>query len=944
MRTRPKEWLRVAAKGAMRLPRRTLAIGSVTGLVVLIGGVSAGAASGFFNDEFGNQQTGQNTANGILLPSNQWVKPIGTRTLVTNGRLPSSTLSPDGTTMAALTWQNFTGFLSLIDVTTGKIVQQVGTGSGSDPAIGDGSVAADGPFYSPDGKSLWVPQSSDLLRFSVQANGLVNTTPVVIQLSGPNGPALPSGMAFSVGGSKAYVALNGSNTLGVIDTATNALVTEIPVGNAPRQVVLVGDQAFVSNEGGRPAKPGDFTNLSDGTPIVSDNSTGAASTGTVSVVDLSTGQQTGSISVGLEPTAMYLHGRALFVANSNDDSVSVINTAAKQVTQTFNVNPLPGSTVGSYPNAITMPDAEHILVSIGRDNAIAVFRYNGPVSPVQYQGLLPTDWYPVNVAMDAKLGKIVVTNDKGIGARGPESTIAKGPGTNPATGHNTYDDTGSLTTFALPGQEDLGRYTHQVFVDNDWEHLLASRSSPSTAGATAAVPARLGEPSPIKHVFLIVKENRTYDQVLGDIAKGNGDPSLAQFGGTVTPNQHALANGFGLFDNFYDEGTLSADGHNWLMQADANDYIETEFGAFFRSYPAQGGDALAYQRDGFLWNAAQRAGQTAVSFGEYNNFFNVPATGYPTWQQWYQDSQILEGKASGPLPVPLDKYSTYADIPSLNAIDDHQYPRFDLNVPDQYRTDIWLRSFQQSEKTGNLANLNLMWMPDDHTSGVGSGDPNPVAQVADNDLAVGRVVDAISHSRFWKSSAIFVVEDDPQNGVDHVDGHRSTALVISPYAKRGVVLDNYYTQLNMVKTIEQILGIQPMNQEDRAAEPMFSAFTDHPDFTPYNTLPSQIPLTAGLAGVTAGTSAQAVRSAAVGSAKTVIPAAMMAIYQQWAAWSTHQHFGGAKPNEDLANPAMLNRLDWYSATGWVRPYPGDKKILAPDQVPGRNLPADYIGG
>ena len=944
MRTRPKEWLRAAAKVAMRLPRRTLAIGSVASLVVLIGGVSAGAASGFFNGEFGNQQTGQNTANGILLPSNQWVKPIGTRTLVTNGRLPSSTLSPDGTTMAALTWQNFTGFLSLINVTTGKIVQQVGTGSSSDPAIGDGSVAADGPFYSPDGKSLWVPQSIDLLRFSVQANGLVNTTPVVIQLTGPNGPALPSGMAFSPDGSKAYVALNGSNTLGVIDTATNALVTQVPVGNAPRQVVLAGDQAFVSNEGGRPANPGDFTNLSDGTPIVSDNSTGAASTGTVSIVDLGTGQQTGIISVGLEPTAMYLHGRALFVANSNDDSVSVIDTAAKQVTQTFNVNPLPGSAVGSYPNAITMPDAEHILVSIGRDNAIAVFRYNGPVSPVQYQGLLPTDWYPVNVALDAKLGKIVVTNDKGIGARGPESTIAKGPGTNPATGHNTYDDTGSLTTFALPSQEDLGRYTHQVFVDNDWEHLLASRSSPSVAGATAAVPARLGEPSPIKHVFLIVKENRTYDQVLGDMAKGNGDPSLAQFGGSVTPNQHALASSFGLFDNFYDEGTLSADGHNWLMQADANDYIEKEFGAFFRSYPAQGGDALAYQRDGFLWNAAQRAGQTAVSFGEYNNFFNVPATGYPTWQQWYQDSQILEGKASGPLPVPLDKYSTYADIPSLNAIDNHQYPRFDLDVPDQYRTDIWLRSFQQSEKTGTLANLNLMWMPDDHTSGVGSGDPYPVAQVADNDLAVGRVVDAISHSRFWKSSAIFVVEDDPQNGVDHVDGHRSTALMISPYAKRGVVLDNYYTQLNMVKTIEQILGIQPMNQEDRAAEPMFSAFTNHPDFTPYNALPNQIPLTAGLAGVTAGTPAQAVRSAAVGSATTVIPAAMMAIYQQWAAWSTHQHFGGAKPNEDLANPAMLNRLDWYSATGWVRPYPGDKKVLAPDQVPGRNLPADYIGG
>jgi hypothetical protein len=190
--------------------------------------------------------------------------------------------------------------------------------------------------------------------------------------------------------------------------------------------------------------------------------------------------------------------------------------------------------------------------------------------------------------------------------------IDQGPSTNPATGHNTYDDTGSLTIFSQPSDAALGKYTHQVFVNNDWEHLLASGRAAGAGVAPAAVPARLGGKSPIKHVFLIVRENRTYDQVFGDVAKGNGDPSLAQFGAKATPNAHALANRFGLFDNFYDEGTLSADGHNWLMQADANDYIEKEFGAFFRSYPAQGGDALAYQRDGFIWNAAQRAGQTAA--------------------------------------------------------------------------------------------------------------------------------------------------------------------------------------------------------------------------------------------------------------------------------------------------------------------------------------------
>ncbi len=248
-------------------------------------------------------------------------------------------------------------------------------------------------------------------------------------------PDLPSGMALSPDGSKLYVALNGVNKLGVIDTATSQLTQTIPVGNAPRQVVLVGSDAFVSNEGGRPAKPGEFTNQSDGTAIVASKVTGAAITGTVSEVNLATGREVKEIPVGLEPTAEYLaQDGTLMVANSNDDTFSLIDPATGTVVQTVNVNPLPGSTVGSYPNAITMPDPGHILVSIGRDNALAVYGYSGPRSPVRYEGLLPTDFYPVNVTYDPAIGKIVVTNDKGIGARGPESTINKGPGTAPGAG------------------------------------------------------------------------------------------------------------------------------------------------------------------------------------------------------------------------------------------------------------------------------------------------------------------------------------------------------------------------------------------------------------------------------------------------------------------------------------------------------------------------------
>ncbi len=511
--------------------RRAIRLMATASLAVaLVGGLATAAvAAGVSGNPFGNEQVGTSYANGILLPTNQWIKPIGSRLLVGKGRVLSSSISPNGQYLAALTWNDFTGFLTIINLKTGQIIQQLGTGASGDPVIGDGTVAADGPLWSADGKSLWFPQTS-------------------------------------------------------------------------------------------------------------------------------------------------------------------------------------------------------------------------------------TDFYPVGAQYDPAIGKIVVTNDKGIGARGPGKTVNEGPGTAPGagsvTGHNTYSDTGSLTEFTMPSTAALGAYTHQVFVDNGWEHLLASRTLTNCSAAAAAVPARLGCPSTIKHVFLIVRENRTYDQVFGDAGKGNDDPTLAQFGATITPNAHKLASSYGLFDNFYDEGTLSADGHNWLVQADANDYIEREFGAFYRSYPAQGGDALAYQRDGFLWNAAEAAGRTVKAFGEYNNFITQPDP-VPSWSDYYQDSQILEGKATGPLPVPISATNTYADIPSLNAIDDHAYPAFNLGIPDQYRTDIWLQSFNQSVKTGQLANLNLIWMPDDHTAGVGSGDPNPVAEVADNDLAVGRIIDTISHSKFWKNSAVF---------------------------------------------------------------------------------------------------------------------------------------------------------------------------------------------
>ena len=314
-----------------RLRRRAVGLAAVVASAAVVG-IAAAAVTGA--DPFGSNQVGQEVNGAILLPTNQWVSPLGQRTLVSNARLVSSSLSPDGMTVAALSWNDFSGFLTLIDAKNGAIRQQVGA-PGQPKLPGDGTVAADGPFYSTDGTTLWVPQTSDLLRFSVNPDGTVVSPPTVVALptNGPGGAALPSGMAFVPGSNTAYVALNGFNTLGVLDTSTNTLVKQVPVGNAPRQVILEGNQAWVSNEGGRPTDGNDFTNLSDGTAIVSNRSTGAATTGTVSIVDLTAQKEVTELPVGLQPTAMYLDQKdgALFVANSNDDSVSIIDTTVARL-------------------------------------------------------------------------------------------------------------------------------------------------------------------------------------------------------------------------------------------------------------------------------------------------------------------------------------------------------------------------------------------------------------------------------------------------------------------------------------------------------------------------------------------------------------------------------------------------------------------------------------
>jgi YVTN family beta-propeller protein len=732
-----------------------------------------------------------------------------------------------------------------------------------------------------------------------------------------------------------YVAVNGNNTVMALDPTTGTVKNTWNVGIAPRELAFVGSKLYVSNEGGRLAQPGDQTINSYGTQVPANTYLGTSTTGTVSVIDTSNpSAAVGSIGVGLHPTALYVAGSAVFVANTNSDTVSVIDSTKDAVVQTITTQPWLTSQVGYEPTSIALTSDNHLLVTLGRANAVAVYRYTGqPQEPVSFIGLLPTDYYPAEVATVGS--QIVVTNTRGIDARGPELVFSKGTGTVPATGHGTHSTTASLTRFTLPSDRDIARSTSTVFAQNGWTFNSVAQASGRSAKAVP-VPTKLGAPSTIKHVFMLVKENRTYDQVYGDMPQGNGDASLAQFGAKVTPNQHALAQQFGLYDNTYDIGTNSAEGHNWLMQGDDPEYTESSAGEYTRSYDTED-DVLGHQRSGFLWTAVESAGKTARDFGEFNQFETKPATA--TWQQYYCVAKNVDaGGNPGQLTDPSIRQDTESPIPSLNAITNHDFPKFDTDIPDLYRYDIWKQDFE----TNGPAALNMFWLSSDHTGGT----PDPEAQVADGDLAVGKIVDEISHSPYWKDSAIFVVEDDSQDGADHVDGHRAPIQIISPYAQHGKVDSTYYSQITMVRTIEQILGAQPLNQKLAAATPMYGAFTNRPDFTPFNALPNQVPLTEGVAVTptcgadTLGRSGTAAKNLTAEVAKkTAIPAAEAGIVAQWQAWRAQQHFTGDSAVPDYADPEQMNRYTWYQAHSWKVPYPGDSKIYAPSQVPGAYIPS-----
>jgi DNA-binding beta-propeller fold protein YncE len=628
------------------------------------------------------------------------------------------------------------------------------------------------------------------------------------------------GLVLTRNNARALVCLSRNNTLGILDLSSGKMLSQIATGVAPYDVVLSPSEefAYVSNWGGWRPRPGDRTAPSSGTPTVIDER-GVACSGTVMKIDLGRGQVVKETAVGLHPANLTLSrdGTTLFVANANSDTVSILHTEQFDVTQTLTVRPDPALPFGSATNALTLSeDGKTLYACNAGNNAVAVIALEGQAV---LRGFVPAGWYPGAIISDGRY--LYVANVKGEGSRTPSPTNA---------GWNSHQHRGSISKIALPGADELKEYTAQVRANSRVPQILAALEKKRAGVKAVPLPARAGEPSVFEHVVYIIKENRTYDQVLGDVKEGNGDPSLCIFGDPITPNFHALAREFVLLDNFYCNGVLSADGHAWAIEGNATDHLEKQFGGFTRSYPF-GDDPLAYSSTGFLWDSVLLRGGSFRNYGEYNDTKVLPAEA--TFKEIFDDHNKRAGKI------------TYIDSIGIEALRRYSAagcPGWNMKIPDQVRVDFFLKEFRQAEKYGHWPNLVILHLPQDHTSGTTPDQPTPRAHVADNDLAIGRVVEAISRSKFWPTTCIFVIEDDPQDGWDHVDGHRSLCLALSPYSRRGRTISQFYNQTSVVHTMERILGVPPMNQLDALAPVMTACFADAPDLTPYRAQPARIKL------------------------------------------------------------------------------------------------------
>lgn len=794
--------------------------------------------------EFAVVNTG--ASGRVITPVNQVLTPAGTQVELWETRPQALALSPDG---KVLVTSGKTHEIFLIDPVKGNVLQKIALPSESARVTEsvsthilepdkEGQLSFTGLIFSKDGKRIFLSNVNGSIKIFerlAETNFQASATfPLPETALAQRKKDIPSGLALSADGKRLYVVLNLSNRLLEMDAMTGQQLRMMEVGVAPYDVVLAHGKAYVSNWGGRRPEAGSLTGPAGrGTRVRVDPVRHIASEGSVSVIDLASGKVVKEILTGLHTSALALSpdGKYLAIANSGSDTVSVLDARTDEVTRNINLAWQLGDPFGAMPNALAFsPNGRTLYVCNGTQNAIAVV----DLTRGRIRGLIPTGWFPGAIVYDEVHARLHVANVKGVG-----SGKRLKPGEK--VEFNSHQYFGSLSLIPLPSGMLLSRYTTTVLENMRHSVVRDAFLPPRLDQPPRPVPERTGEPSVFKHVVYIIKENRTYDQVLGDMKEGNGRADLCTFGEKITPNQHKLCRDFVLLDNTYCSGILSADGHNWADTAIATDYLEKSFAGFPRSYPDgmedTDIDALSYSSAGFIWDDALAHGKTVRSYGEFT-------IGETHWKDWSRKDKLKFRDFYDDFVGRKGEIEIWSR-PAVESLRHHMMTNtigWDLSVPDIFRAAQFISELKRFEETGDFPNLAIICLPNDHTSGTSAGKATPSAQVADNDLAFGQIVEAISKSKFWKDTCIFAIEDDPQAGWDHVSGFRTTAYVASAYTKRGAVIHNNYNQTGMLRTMELILGIPPMNQMDASASPMTACFTEAPDFTPFTSVPNQVPL------------------------------------------------------------------------------------------------------
>ncbi len=810
---------------------------------------------------------GPQTDGSVLLP-NQWrLRPAGKQVIV--GDFPASmALHPDGKHAAILHCGHGQHEVQILDIAAGKIVSRVNL-----------REAFYGIAFSPDGSKVVCSGSGDeVLHIFKFKDGYLGE-PTEIPLRAKTKRGVPCGLAISGDGSTIYVAnVWGQTVSRVRITADGAAeISELPLA-APDEIGKVAPRVGL---------PTDDPSITKRAEAILDTTGKDApfpyacvldekrerlyvslwAQAHVAVIDLKSWKEIALWKAEEHPNEMVLSkdGAHLFVANANRNSVSVIDVESGKTIETLVAELTPDAPPGNTPNSLAIsPNGERLFVANANINTVAVFEIEKP-GHSRSLGFIPSGWYPTSVRA-AKGGKLLIANGKGVVSRSNRHFAQPGSKL-PPVGVNEYIGGilhGTVSVVQLPTEED------ELAAELKKQSGIAYSCMPENGRKIEAaalkgnpIPRKVGDPSPIKYVIYIVKENRTFDQVLGDLGKGNGDPSLCIFGEDVTPNHHAFARDFVTLDNFYVESEVSADGHEWSMAAYATDFVEKTWPISYGHgnskfpYPAEGVFPIAVPAGGYLWD---RAAAHGVSYRSYGEFTTSPKGGQP-------------GKAK---------------VKGLEGHIDPEYHTFDMGYPDVKRAERFISELHRFEKEGDMPRLQIVRLPNDHTSGASPGKPTPVAHVADNDLAFGMLVEAVSKSKFWAQSAIFVVEDDAQNGPDHVDAHRTIAFAISPFTRNRGVDSTLYSTASMLRTMELILGMTPMSQFDALAMPMFAAFQEKPDLRPY---------------------------------ERKMPKADLNAITKKTAWGVRETSTMDLTKEDAADDLLLNEVIWRSVRGASSPMP-----------------------